>query len=280
MIIDDIDFGDLYRKHIGLSKRKSKPASNWDARAEKASRTCGDPTDPYVIEFINQMDFHGARSLLDIGCGPGTICLPVAHRFEDVYALDYSAGMLDVVRSRAQAQGINNVHVLKHSWDEYSKSAAEDAWSDVPVCDIVVASRSTMVNDMADALQKMCSKARLRAYMTSTVDRHLLSDELVACIGRGGERVVGFPNYMYAVNLLVQMGYLPRVNYIETMDCKAKESASSFDEFVAGISGSIGVLSSDEVARLKGYFERKCRDGLLPPVPRRVWALVSWEVWK
>nr|WP_299242474.1 hypothetical protein [uncultured Halomonas sp.] len=34
MTLDDIDFAALYRQHMAQSKRRLKPASDWDARAE------------------------------------------------------------------------------------------------------------------------------------------------------------------------------------------------------------------------------------------------------
>ncbi|RUS66002.1 Release factor glutamine methyltransferase [Saezia sanguinis] len=202
--IDDIDFASLYRAHAEQSSRKSKPPSAWDERSQKLSLTEDDSANPYVQAFIAHMDLQGAHSLLDIGCGGGAIGLALARQLKAVYALDYSPGMLHVVKCRAQALGLSNVHVLQHSWHEYGPQA----WCDVPVCDVVVASRSTMVDDMADALHKINSKARLRAYMTLMVEPRAIP-------AKAKETAVAFPDYIYAVNLLAQMGYLPRVDYLD-----------------------------------------------------------------
>lgn len=274
MLIDDIDFVQLYRNHVALTSRKSKPAKHWDARAEKASRTCGDTSDPYIADFINYVDVSGAKTLLDIGCGPGTICLPLAHQFEKVYALDYSAGMLDVVQARAQAQQINNVQCLLHSWDERNKEDGQ-AWQDVPECDVVVCSRASMVNDIEDALQKINSKARLRAYMTLTVEPYKLESGILGCFERD---VVGFPNFMYAVNVLYQMGYMPKVNYIDAQDCKARCVEDGLDAFLKDVRWSIGELSAAEVKALEIYYEQE-HAGLQKQLKpqRRVWAMVYWD---
>lgn len=268
MLIDDIDFAQLYRNHVALTSRKSKSARHWDGRAERASRTCGDARDPYIADFIKYVDVSEAKTLLDIGCGPGTICLPLAHHFEKVYALDYSAGMLDVVQARAQAQQINNVECLLHSWDEQT-------WQDVPECDVVVCSRASMVNDIEDALQKINSKARLRAYMTLTVEPYRLEPAILRCFERD---VVGFPNFMYAVNVLYQMGYMPKVDYIDAKDCKERVVEDSLDAFLKDIRWSIGELSTAEVKALKDYYQQEhavLQKELKPQ--RRVWAMLYWD---
>lgn len=276
MLIDDIDFAQLYRNHVALTSRKSKLPNHWDQRAEKASKVCGDPTDPYIVDFIKYIDITGAKTLLDIGCGPGTICLPLAGQFEKVYALDYSSGMLDVVQARAQVQQINNVQCLLHSWDERSEPGMP-VWQDVPQCDVVVCSRASMVNDIEDALQKICAKARLRAYMTLTIEPYKLKPEIAACFDRD---VIGFPNFMYAVNVLYQMGYLPKIDYIHARDCKESSVENGLDEFLKDIRWTIGELSTTEIKALQDYYyqqEYAVQEQSVKP-QRRTWAMLSWDM--
>ncbi len=262
-MIDEIDFGELYRQHVALAERQPKPASAWDQRAEAMAASCADPDNPYVQAFIAKMKIEDATSLLDVGCGPATISLPLAHQFEVVYGLDYSSGMLAVASQRAAQMGITQFQPILKSWT--------DDWADVPVCDIVVASRSTMCVDMADALAKLSQKARKRVYTTHTVDKHFLAPDIVACLGRDG---VGFPNYLYAVNILAQMGYMPQVSYIET-PFEAKR-VPAVDDFIRSVSWSIGALSPEEIEKLSAYFHG---DYQQQPLQRsRVWAFVSWDV--
>ena len=266
--IEDIDFGELYRRHAQLAQREYKMPEVWDVRAQKANKTCGNPQDPYVQEFLQLMDIQGAQTLLDIGCGPGTICLPIAKNFKEVYALDFSQGMLDVVQSRCKAQQIDNVKTITHSWYDAS-------WDDVPMCDITVVSRATMVADMEDALSKVNSKTRLRAYVTSTADPHFFNEGLNECLGR---RPVGFPNYIYIVNILSQMGYLPQIGYIHTNICPAKEFATPFDAFVESLSWAAGEFTQWELEKLKAYFDRRYYGKPISDFSTRTWALVSWNM--
>ena len=202
MIISDIDFAEMYRRHMARSGRQAKSASEWDARAKNLSNKVMDSG--YTHEFVRRMDLSDARSLLDIGCGPGTIALAVAAQLDHVVGLDYSPVMLECMRDNAAERGLSNVQTCLRAW--------EDDWDDVPVCDIVVASRSSMVPDMAQALAKMTAHARVRCYMTHLVGGHF-GDAHVA--REPGRQQRAIPDYIYIVNILFSMGLHPRVDYIE-----------------------------------------------------------------
>ncbi|CAM5256704.1 hypothetical protein SSTU70S_01073 [Stutzerimonas stutzeri] len=199
MSLDDIDFAERYRQHLRRSARPSKPPSAWDKRAaELAGKPLGGA---YTDAFIRLMDLSGARSLLDIGCGPGTLCLPLAAQFERIYALDYSPGMLACLQARLDESGVDNVQPLQCAW--------EDDWSAVPVCDILIASRSGLVEDLDAALEKIHRHTRLRAYMTQLAGGHFIDPAIARLLGREQASV---PDYIYTLNLLHQRGIHPRLD--------------------------------------------------------------------
>ena len=258
--IDSIDFGRLYRDHLAAADRTPKTAETWDGRAIDFGRKA--LLSRYADEFIRRMDLAGARTLLDVGCGPGTICLRLAPRMKHVVALDFSGRMLDQLRANARSLGCSNVETLQLAW--------ESDWSAVPACDIVVASRSTLVADLADALTKLDEKANCRVYLTSLVGGRMLDPELAEVIGRD---LPPMPDYIYVVNILHRMGIHPRLDYIESegrLDCSA-----GFDEFRSRVAWAVGDLDEAETRRLRDWFERR-------PEPQRAigprrWAFISWE---
>ena len=188
--IQDIDFGALYRQHMQAVGRP-KPASVWDARADAVKQR--DPSDSYTAEFVRRMDLSGCETLLDIGCGQGNIALAVAHSLHAVHGLDYSPRMLELFSANAQSRSLVNAHAILRSWD--------DDWSDVPACDVVVASRSTAVMDMESALVKLNDKANKRVYLSSLVGGQFGNAEPL-------------PDYIYILNILHAMGIHARVDYI------------------------------------------------------------------
>ena len=260
MPIDAIDFGRLYRSHLAAAARTHKSASAWDGRAasmaQKALRS------NYTREFVSRMNLDGAASLLDVGCGPGTIGLAVAAQLQQVVGLDYSLAMLQAMQEKADERHLPQVQTLHRAW--------EDDWSDVPVCDIVVASRSTTVIDIEDALAKLHAKARLRVYLTHLVGGHFTDPALQDVIGRNMPSV---PDYIYLVNILHRQGIHPRLDYITHENRLA--DAVDFDDYARRLAWSLGDLSPVETERLRRWYAHATpqqRQGH----PMR-WAFISWD---
>ncbi|MCZ9212134.1 ModD protein [Escherichia albertii] len=52
MLIDDIDFADLYLQQLKLAHRTEKTPDHWDQRAEKMAENCASPTDNYLQQLV------------------------------------------------------------------------------------------------------------------------------------------------------------------------------------------------------------------------------------
>jgi ubiquinone/menaquinone biosynthesis C-methylase UbiE len=68
---------------------------------------------PYSAELAEvmsrELSLDGAGRLLDVGCGPGVLELPLAGLFDQVTAVDPEPGMLQEGRRRCQRAGVANV---------------------------------------------------------------------------------------------------------------------------------------------------------------------------
>lgn len=261
MNIFDLDFGEMYRRHMLASGRQLKAPEDWDERADRMK--AGALGTEYVKSFVSRMDLSGCRSLLDVGCGTGAIGLSVADQLDEVVGLDYSAGMLAAMMELAETRGAENVRTLRLSW--------EDDWSDVPVCDVAVASRSTAVRDLEAALAKLDRHARKRVYLTSKVGGYFIDPRIAEVVGRKLDPV---PDYIYAVNILYRMGREARIDFLSNDHRpSAVESAS---EFVRRVAFSLGRLDDDQRAALRDWFEQDPDRARTTGKPFR-WAMISWE---
>lgn len=67
----------------------------------------------YPVELADQLSDYlgldGTGRLLDVGCGPGSLTLLLAGRFESALGVDADAGMLAEAERLAQAAGVPNV---------------------------------------------------------------------------------------------------------------------------------------------------------------------------
>lgn len=253
------DFAGFYRERVRAMKRPERSPDYWDGRAASMSERGFDT--PYVREFLARLDLAGCSTLLDVGCGPGTIALSAAPHLAHVYGLDHSPNMLAAFVDNARARGITTATPILRSWD--------DDWSDVPVCDIVVASRSTAVADLEAAFVKLNAIARRRVYVTYPADGHLVTDDVRRAVGREASAL---PDYLSVVGILHQLGLYPTLDYLPGENRLAE--AADFEQFRARIDRLLGGLSAEEVPRLAAYFEANRNR---PPAAPMKWALFGWE---
>jgi SAM-dependent methyltransferase len=255
----DVDFAALYRDAVARAGRAPRPPEYWSRLAQSTSESFFD--EAYVEGFVRRMDLSGCRTLLDVGCGPGAIGLAAAARLEHVYGLDYCPDMLTAFRDHARTRRLQNVTPILRSWD--------DPWSDVPVCDIVVASRSTTVPDLEAAFLKLESKARRRVYVTYPADGHFVGDDVCRALGRPAGAL---PDYLHAVGILHHLGRYPTLDYLPGENRLAH--CPTFDSFLRQVVGLMGPLTADELGRLEAYYQaNRERFGH----ERMRWAFCGWE---
>ncbi|HEY3985606.1 class I SAM-dependent methyltransferase [Cedecea sp.] len=262
MLIDEIDFSALYQQQLRLAHRSEKKPEHWDAKAEKMAANCTSPTDSYLQQLLQKIDLRGAETLFDMGCGPGTVALALANRLSHVYGIDYSQGMLDVSARRADELGTINATWVKRAW--------EDAWDDLPQCDIAVASRSTLVADMHQAMSKLNRQAKRRVYTTHLVNPTFMSPVIQRVMGR---EVVELPTYIYALNVLYQLGIRARVDFINGHS--QRHDNSTFALFLDNVIWTHGELTEDERLCLRDWYQQQDPSAIASP--SRDWALLYWD---
>ncbi|CAN5504356.1 class I SAM-dependent methyltransferase [soil metagenome] len=77
---------------------------------------------PYASDLANQLasalQFDGHGRLIDVGCGPGVLTLPLAHLFEEAVGVDPDDGMLIEAQRRAAFAGITNTRWVRKRAEE------------------------------------------------------------------------------------------------------------------------------------------------------------------
>ncbi|HAL93047.1 MAG TPA: SAM-dependent methyltransferase [Verrucomicrobia bacterium] len=262
-LIQDIDFGALYREQCRRSSFGARTSADWDRRAERRSRGEGDSD--YSRAFLARMDFSGAKTALDIGCGTGNLAIPLAQRLRKVHALDFSPEMLRFLEINRKRAGVENIAVHRLSWT--------DSWKGVPPADIVICSRAMSVDDLRGALEKMDRKAKMRCYLTLHAGGSYLGPDVLALLDREMEPR---PDYIYAVNILYQMGVKAQVDFLRSRGGMGYASA---EDFVGAVRWRVGELAKKEEARLRKFFAKLPReaDGSARYRHDFEWAMLSWE---
>ncbi len=199
----------------------------------------------YYYKMLERIVIDPDWTVLDVGCGPGTLTIPLAGKAAGATALDISSEMLKKLMTNAVRAGLHNIRCLNSSWEE------EAAARTLPVHDVVVASRSMITGDMRKALSWMNAVARRAVYVTLPIVHLPLDWEVYRATGRGQER---HPPFIYIYNLLYQMGITANV---EVLYSRVQVQFSSVEEAVDDLRWRADEFTPEEEQKIRRYFEEK-----------------------
>lgn len=264
----DINWDILRKTALSSGKKKRKTSRDWDKKAAGfAQRTA---SSLYTELFIGLLRPKASWNILDVGCGPGTLALPLSEQVHTVSALDYSQGMLDILTQKTKKQRIKNISTYRLAW--------EDDWEllNIKKHDVAVASRSLAVENLRPALEKLNHYATELVCLTDKVGSGPHDPQAFAAIGRN---LQSGPDYIYTVNLLYSMGIHASVNFIPLEETL---TFSDMNEALANFSWMFQDLSEHEEKLLAKYVASMVigmeNDKITlkrPYVP--TWAFISWK---
>lgn len=206
-------------KRLQALRRKQDSNEFWNKRAKDFDRP--DRVSPYVEEFMRRAALDAGDTVLDMGCGTGSIAIPLARAGHNVIAADFSDGMLSELNRRIATAQVHTVTPLHMAWEDNWKATGVKEKS----VDVVLASRSLAVLDLESALDKMSVTARKKCVATMTCGYSPRMDSRILEIC-GLENKYG-RDYQYAWNILVNKGYSPECSFINSA---RKDTFNSFAE--------------------------------------------------
>jgi SAM-dependent methyltransferase len=253
------------RQQRSLGRRKR---TDWNCRASSFARHTR--TSVYAGNFISYMKLQPQWSVLDVGCGPGTLAVPLALKVQSVTAIDLSKSMIAILRDTCASKGLTNVDAREMSW--------EDDWDAAGIGDhdVAIASRSLAIDDLETAILKLAEKARHKVYISSLVGDGPFDRRIFEAIGRDLDRG---PDFLCVYNLLNQMGILADVSFLSSntgykVYRDINEAVKSFDWMVAD-------MTTEEENRLREYLRhhliRKDHGWSLDYQHVARWAIISWR---
>ena len=198
----------------------------------------------YIKGFLERAGIRPGETVIDMGCGPGSLAIPIARGENRVTACDLSGKMLERLVETARETGVEGlIDVRKTSW------LAD--WDDLPVADVFIASRSLCCNDLLSTIEKIERHTRRCCCMTlSTLDSPMHDRTMLAAIGRPD---VVVNEAVYLVNLLFSMGRLPEVSYLSHVRPSFGDTPEALYEEFAREDGPFTV---EEDALLRRFIER------------------------
>ena len=255
-----------------VRKRKKNGSVNkrgyWNSRARSfAGQAAGSG---YAVNFLRYFKPDRHWRILDVGCGPGTLAIPLSAHVQAVTAIDISDNMISILNRTCRKQGLGNVDARVLAW--------EDDWQAAGLRphDVAIASRSLVVDDLEAAISKLVAMARCKVVISSLVGDGPYDRRIYEAIGRDLDRG---PDFLCVYNLLNQMGILADVRFLQS--ASRHRVYKNIDEALQSFNWMIADATAQEKVRLRDYLQRhliRHSDGWsLDYCHVARWAVMSWN---
>jgi SAM-dependent methyltransferase len=269
MTMPDIDWN---AEILEIQRKKRRDSSNsgtafWNRRAPSFAKHA--PETGYAENFLEMMKPEKSWSVLDFGCGGGTLALPLSPLVKSVTAVDFSENMIGIVRDRCDELGVTNVRTIQGAW--------EDDWNHLGIGlhDVAISSRSMSVVDYREAITKLDGAARKRVYISTVVGDGPRDRRLMEAVGRS---IIPDIDYIWIYNLLHQMGIQANVGFIRE---NTPRSYADFEAAVEAHRWMFQDITPEEEEKLRAFLkEHLVRAGdawSLDYARKHRWALIWWE---
>lgn len=245
-----------------------KDAAFWDGRAREFAAHQENKSD-YPRQFMDLLELKKDWTVLDVGCGPGTLALHLSGKVAAVTAMDFSQGMLDVLRERIREKDLTGVRPVLGGW--------EDDWENLGIepHDLVIASRSLVSSDLKAMLEKLTRFARKKVVLSTMVNPGPFDPRIIEATGRVHRPG---PDYIYVINQLHRMGIHARLDYTVHPVNRVYENP---EEALEESRWMVHDMTGEEEDKLRRFFnDHLVRQNGHWVLPRREpvrWAVVSWD---
>ncbi len=261
----------IHRTYDKAAPGSEDSRAHWDSKAASFAHK---PTrSDYVHQLIELMNLAPGETLFDMGCGSGTLSVPVAEAGHDVIAVDFSSAMLRELAQNAEEHGVaSRIQQFQRSWQE--------SWEGLPQGDVALSSRSFVTSDLADGIAKLEGQATKRIILTCGAgDLPYKDARIFAAMGRPEESFMRPVELMTIANYLWTSGRLPRIDYIEYPGVWHRPTKEALVETIyAGHEPQ----NTEEAERLDAYLEKhivldETHERWTLDYPRQDrWAVISW----
>ena len=264
--MNTIDWEKIWQSKL---KNKREPSKNWDEIADKFSKWIED--DDYHKKLLKYIEVESSDNVLDLGCGEGTITLPLAGKCDNLLAVDKSEKMLNNIQKKAEARNLSNISLLCDDIFNLDKTV-------IGVYDIIVASRSVSntynIRELLSNLNEMAGKS---VYITFYgPDNKKEAMKALKYLGEEFEDTI--PHYSIVFNLLVSMGINPNVVNLE---CESVKSYDSLEEAIERFKWKIKDLNKEKEELLNEYLKNRFikneKGKWENPNDKGDWVLIWWN---
>ena len=266
---EDINWLNLWQEKV--SKKRKKP-KNWDKEAEKFAKRS--KQDEYQENLFSKMRISKDDTILDLGCGEGSITIPLAIKAKNVTAIDSSSKMLEILNKKVKNKNIKNIEIIKEDLEEVTLEL-------IGKHDIVLLSRSINgIYNIKETLANVNSIAKKYVYITLFGPNNLkFQKDFYQSINKEiTEFRLDFPPYSYLFNILINMKIHPN---LENLEIKTSRTYDSIEDAMINGRWNLDKFTKKEKNQLYDYLNKnliKNKNGKLEnPDDKADWVLIWWN---
>lgn len=235
---NDVDWTKFWAEK--LSKKVDK---DWDKAAPGFFKRT--KKEEYYNALFDRLILDENDTVLDVGCGEGSVTIPIAKKVKKVIGIDSSPKMLEHLEKRARDEDASNIETILKPIEEISYDEIGDV-------DVVVCSRS--LNGIIPIEEVLCELNRIaKKYVFITIfgpENKKIEKDFDEELGIKTE---DFPDYNYFFNILFNMGIYAN---IERFDLQNYREYSSIEEAMDNGKFRLDLYSDSEKELLKDYLKR------------------------
>ena len=264
---EDIDWEYFWGKQLERKKDRKK---DWNKAAPHFHKS--NLRDDYKTTLLKKLDILSKNdTVLDIGCGEGTITIPIAKKVKSVTGIDSAENMLKILNEKSNKENINNVNTIL-------KPIEEIRYKDIGNYDVVVASRSlNSIMPIKETLKEINKIANKYVFITLFgPENWKLEREFQEYIGNDPK---DFPAYTYLINILYNMGIYANV---ERMDIKSYREYDTIEDAMDNGKFRVDLLNDEVIEKLKIYLNKVLKKDpktgkLYNKKDKPDWILIWWK---
>jgi SAM-dependent methyltransferase len=224
--------------------------------------------DDYVKKVVSEIVLSNNETVLDLGCGPGTLSATLASRAKSVTCLDISKRMLRFAQQNAALAGAKNISFIERDWEEVEVN------EDITIHDVVIASR-WIGHELKNNLVKIDAAARSRAYIIWGTGIDAVDREVCQLLGR---EYIPHPGYIYIYNQLFQLGIYARVKIFKCSHPYIyRDLISAIDDWRWGMHPITRRKEEKLVEYLLSNRDENTGTITLGQKEKATWAIISWQ---
>lgn len=218
-----------------------KEEETWDRRADHFDRNVssdqGSARINTLMNFLRDENvLYPGMKIVDVGCGNGSITLELAAAGGEVYALDPSSKMLELLQKKSAELEQTNIHPVKARWQEID--LAREGWEEY--FDLAFASMSPGVNN-GPTLRKLIASSKKHCYFSTFAGRRDKTRSEIWELVTAKPFITADLDIIYPLNLLYSWGYRPNLRFHRHYRCdqlSPDEAVTELYQFVQAAAGA------------------------------------------